>query len=59
MTTVLSEPTQNLIIQKQGPGRLYYRLGLNYAPNDLNLKPANYGFKVHVDVMPCSLCYDM
>ena len=46
MTTVLSTPTQNFILQKQGVGRLYYRLGLNYAPQDLNLKPVNYGFKV-------------
>jgi uncharacterized protein YfaS (alpha-2-macroglobulin family) len=37
---------QNLIMNKEGPGRLYYRLGLNYAPKDLNLKPADYGFIV-------------
>jgi uncharacterized protein YfaS (alpha-2-macroglobulin family) len=37
---------QNLIISKDGAGRLYYRVGLNYAPSDLNLKPADYGFTV-------------
>src|SRR5206468_8669155 len=37
---------QNLIINKDGPGRLYYRIGMNYAPSDLNLKPADYGFAV-------------
>jgi uncharacterized protein YfaS (alpha-2-macroglobulin family) len=37
---------QNLIISKDGAGRLYYRVGMNYAPSDLNLKPADYGFSV-------------
>ena len=37
---------QNLILDKQGAGRLYYRIGLNYAPADLLLKAADYGFKV-------------
>jgi uncharacterized protein YfaS (alpha-2-macroglobulin family) len=37
---------QNLIIGKEGAGRLYYRIGLNYAPADLVLKAADYGFKV-------------
>ena len=38
--------TQNLTIDKQGAGRLYYRVGMRYAPKDLNLKPADYGFTV-------------
>ena len=37
---------QNLLLDKDGPGRLYYRIGLNYAPADLNLKPVDYGFTV-------------
>jgi uncharacterized protein YfaS (alpha-2-macroglobulin family) len=37
---------QNLIISKDGAGRLYYRVGMNYAPSDLNLKPVDYGFTV-------------
>ena len=40
------EGAQNLLISKDGPGRLYYRIGMNYAPSDLNLKPADYGFTV-------------
>ncbi len=36
----------NLILDKQGAGRLYYRIGMNYAPKNLNLKPADYGFEV-------------
>ena len=38
--------TQNLVLSKVGDGRLYYRIGMNYAPEDLNLKPAEYGFTV-------------
>jgi uncharacterized protein YfaS (alpha-2-macroglobulin family) len=38
--------TRNLIVAKEGPGRLYYRIGMNYAPADLNLKAAEYGFTV-------------
>ena len=38
--------TQNLVLSKIGDGRLYYRIGMNYAPEDLNLKPADYGFTV-------------
>ena len=37
---------QNLVIDKQGAGRLYYRIGMTYAPKDLNLEPADYGFYV-------------
>ncbi|MFO0736705.1 MAG: alpha-2-macroglobulin family protein [Labilithrix sp.] len=37
---------QNLIISKDGPGRLYYRVGMQYAPTDLKLPPADYGFVV-------------
>ena len=38
--------TQSLILSKEGPGRLYYRLGLQYAPTDLNLDPLDMGFVV-------------
>ncbi|MBU1662011.1 MAG: hypothetical protein KKD28_11140 [Chloroflexi bacterium] len=38
--------TQDLILSKDGPGRLYYRLGLSYAPTDLNLEPLDMGFVV-------------
>ena len=38
--------TQNLVMSKIGEGRLYYRIGMNYAPEDLNLKAADYGFTV-------------
>jgi hypothetical protein len=40
------EGTENVILAKDGPGRLYYRLGLRYAPADLALAPAEHGFSV-------------
>ncbi len=40
------EALQDLIIDKEGAGRLYYRLGLRYAPSDLNLPPIDQGFVV-------------
>ncbi|MGH9947190.1 MAG: alpha-2-macroglobulin family protein, partial [Pyrinomonadaceae bacterium] len=35
-----------LIIDRQGAGRLYYRIGMKYAPKNLKLEPADYGFTV-------------
>jgi alpha-2-macroglobulin len=35
-----------LVIAKEGPGRLYYRVGMRYAPSDLVLEPADRGFVV-------------
>lgn len=51
MNYVMSETasaggTQNLILSKDGDGRLYYRLGLTYAPTDLSLDPLDMGFVV-------------
>ena len=37
---------QNLLLSKKGPGRLYYRIGLRYAPKNLKLPPASHGFSV-------------
>ncbi|NNL96918.1 MAG: hypothetical protein HKO63_01815, partial [Acidimicrobiia bacterium] len=36
----------DLVVSKDGPGRLYYRLGLRYAPDDLDLDPLDRGFVV-------------
>jgi uncharacterized protein YfaS (alpha-2-macroglobulin family) len=36
----------DFILEKKGEGRLYYRLGMSYAPKDLRLKPMNRGFSV-------------
>ena len=40
------DSVQNLVISKAGDGRLYYRLAMNYAPANLNLNSADYGFAV-------------
>lgn len=37
---------QNLILQNDGKGRMYYRIGMSYAPKDLFLDPAEHGFVV-------------
>ena len=36
----------NIVLAKEGAGRLYYRLGLRYAPDDLVLAPRDEGFVV-------------
>jgi uncharacterized protein YfaS (alpha-2-macroglobulin family) len=41
------DQTQDLVLQRDGKaGRLYYRIGMQYAPTDLKLPPADYGFTV-------------
>ena len=42
----LAGGTQDLILSKEGVGRLYYRLGMTYAPADLELDPLDMGFVV-------------
>jgi hypothetical protein len=37
---------EDLLLAKEGAGRLYYRLGLRYAPRDLVLEPLDRGFVV-------------
>ncbi|MCL2779830.1 MAG: MG2 domain-containing protein [Polyangiaceae bacterium] len=41
-----AKATQNLTLDKSGPGRLYYRIGMQYAPTNLKLAPADHGFAV-------------
>jgi alpha-2-macroglobulin len=43
---VEGEGTRSLLLNKEGDGRLYYRLGLRYAPTDLTLDPIDMGFIV-------------
>ncbi|MCA9489436.1 MAG: Ig-like domain-containing protein [Myxococcales bacterium] len=44
---------QPLTLQMEGDqGRLYYRLGLRYAPRDLRLEPADHGFAVERRYVP-------
>jgi uncharacterized protein YfaS (alpha-2-macroglobulin family) len=46
MKDVAAHDKQPLTIQKDGAGRLYYRIGMTYAPASLKLEPADYGFVV-------------
>ncbi len=46
MAQVATHDKQDLTIQKDGRGRLYYRVGMTYAPASLKLDPADYGFVV-------------
>ncbi|CAF1253132.1 unnamed protein product [Rotaria sordida] len=44
--TNINDNNKNLLMQKDGNGRLYYRIALNYAPSSLHLNAVNYGFKI-------------
>jgi hypothetical protein len=46
MKDVATHDKTDLTIQKDGKGRLYYRVGMTYAPASLKLEPADYGFVV-------------
>jgi hypothetical protein len=46
MAWLAGRGTQPLHLAKDGKGRLYYRIGMRYAPKDLKLAPADYGFAV-------------
>ena len=43
---------QRLTLSKEGAGRLYYRIGMDYAPSDLNLKSISSGFTVERSYEP-------
>ncbi len=47
MKTLLEgPPNQDLALEKRGAGRMYYRIGLSYAPEELQLDSAEHGFVV-------------
>lgn len=46
MRVLAADDPRSLTIGKEGPGRLYYRAGLRYAPRDLDLLPLDRGFAV-------------
>jgi len=41
-----------LLLAREGEGRLYYRMGMRYAPTDLELEPAGHGFFVERSYEP-------
>jgi alpha-2-macroglobulin len=46
MRVLAADDPRSITIGKEGPGRLYYRAGLRYAPRDLDLVPVERGFAV-------------
>ena len=46
MAYLAEKGDQVLTLSKDGPGHLYYRLGMDYAPKSLKLDPADHGFAV-------------
>ncbi|CAF4374693.1 unnamed protein product, partial [Rotaria sordida] len=42
----INNKDRNLILNKDGSGRLYYRIAMNYAPSNLELNAVSYGFKL-------------
>ncbi len=46
MSYLAGKGEKTLTLSKQGQGRLYYRLGMDYAPKDLKIPPADHGFAV-------------
>ncbi len=43
---------QDLTLVRDGAGRMYYRIGLRYAPKSLDLEPASHGFEVSREYRP-------
>ncbi len=46
MKRLLEAGDKELMLSKDGPGKLYYRLGLRYAPADFKMKAEDQGFLV-------------
>jgi len=45
-TTLIPGSTHDLALAKDGPGRMYYRVGITYAPKQTNLPALDAGFIV-------------
>ncbi|HEX7701072.1 MAG TPA: DUF6049 family protein [Kofleriaceae bacterium] len=46
MREVATHDRSDLVVQKDGSGRLYYRIATSYAPADLHIEAADHGFVV-------------
>ncbi|MCA9706095.1 MAG: hypothetical protein KDK70_09630, partial [Myxococcales bacterium] len=47
MAKLQGAPKRSLVLGKEGAGKLYYRMGLRYAPKDLQLPAQDQGFLVY------------
>jgi uncharacterized protein YfaS (alpha-2-macroglobulin family) len=56
MKALLESGSDSLTLAKDGPGKLYYRMGLRYAPEDLKLDARSQGFEVsrHYEALPAT-----
>jgi uncharacterized protein YfaS (alpha-2-macroglobulin family) len=54
-----AQRNHDLILQKAGAGRLYYRVGMRYAPADLALPAADRGFTVERTYEPVDASGDV
>ncbi|GAB5357599.1 hypothetical protein AAMO2058_000388100 [Amorphochlora amoebiformis] len=54
MRGVMALGDNNFMLHKEGKGRLYYRIGMNYAPKSLFVKASNYGFLVSRKYAPAA-----
>jgi alpha-2-macroglobulin len=52
MSYLKDQGRKSLILEKRGKGKLYYRLGLRYAPKSLRLGPEEQGFAVQREYEP-------
>ncbi len=46
MLDVVKAEEPAIVLQKDGAGRMYYRMGLKFAPRNLDLEPLSRGFEV-------------
>ncbi len=46
MSYLAEQKSADLVLEKKGKGRMYYRLGLRYAPTDLKPPAAEHGFHI-------------
>ncbi len=46
LSKITEGEAKDLVVDKKGRGRLYYRIGMRYAPKDLRPPPVNHGFTV-------------
>jgi len=47
MSELQGAATRSLVLGKEGPGKLYFRMGLRYAPKDLVLPAEDQGFTAY------------
>lgn len=52
MAELQGKPERSVVLGKDGPGKLYFRMGLRYAPKDLVMPAEDQGFTVYREYTP-------